>query len=115
MTKQAQLSCFCNHRLSLQLVTLHEAKLLLKEDDEVISKVHGYWRGKRLRCKVDSLIPTVRQDRREGTATVNPYIAFRRRTEKMQTRKVCSGPIIERLPRSSGISLVMNLCAVRLG
>uniref|UniRef100_A0A8C4QS50 Enhancer of polycomb homolog 1 n=1 Tax=Eptatretus burgeri TaxID=7764 RepID=A0A8C4QS50_EPTBU len=70
-----------------QLVTLHEAKLLLKEDDEVISKVHGYWRGKRLRCKVDSLIPTVRQDRREGTATVNPYIAFRRRTEKMQTRK----------------------------
>uniref|UniRef100_UPI00358F5B18 enhancer of polycomb homolog 1-like isoform X2 n=1 Tax=Myxine glutinosa TaxID=7769 RepID=UPI00358F5B18 len=70
-----------------QLVTLHDAKLLLKEEDEVISKVHGYWREKRLRCKVDSLIPTVRQDRREGTATVNPYIAFRRRTEKMQTRK----------------------------
>jgi len=35
------------------------------------------------------LLPTVKQERRDGTASgSNPYIAFRKRTEKMQTRKV---------------------------
>jgi hypothetical protein len=34
------------------------------------------------------LIPTVKTEKRDGSTTSNPYVAFRRRTEKMQTRKV---------------------------
>ncbi len=33
------------------------------------------------------LIPQVRTEARYGISNHNPYIAFRRRTEKMQTRK----------------------------
>ena len=35
-----------------------------------------------------ALIPQVRTEKRDGSTTNNPYVAFRRRTEKMQTRKV---------------------------
>ncbi|XP_030631207.1 enhancer of polycomb homolog 1 isoform X2 [Chanos chanos] len=70
-----------------QLVTLQEAKLLLKEDDELIREVFEYWSRKRKSCKSGSLIPTVKQEKRDGSSTSDPYVAFRRRTEKMQTRK----------------------------
>ncbi|XP_076837540.1 enhancer of polycomb homolog 1b isoform X2 [Brachyhypopomus gauderio] len=70
-----------------QLVTLQEAKLLLKEDDELIREVFEYWSKKRKLCVSGSLIPTVKQERRDGSSTNDPYVAFRRRTEKMQTRK----------------------------
>ncbi len=88
------------------VVSVKEAKLLLKEDDELILAVYDYWVDKRLRLK-QPLIPTVKSDKREGGIVVsatpgssgntggggggsgasNPYVAFRRRTEKMQTRK----------------------------
>ncbi|XP_021418773.2 enhancer of polycomb homolog 1 isoform X2 [Oncorhynchus mykiss] len=70
-----------------QLVNLQEAKLLLKEDDELIKEVFDYWTRKRKSCKSSSLIPTVKQEKRDGSSTSDPYVAFRRRTEKMQTRK----------------------------
>nr|XP_019962633.1 PREDICTED: enhancer of polycomb homolog 1 isoform X2 [Paralichthys olivaceus]XP_019962634.1 PREDICTED: enhancer of polycomb homolog 1 isoform X2 [Paralichthys olivaceus] len=70
-----------------QLVTLQEAKLLLKEDDELIKEVFDYWSRKRKICKGGSLIPNVKQEKRDGSSTSDPYVAFRRRTEKMQTRK----------------------------
>ncbi|XP_038146711.1 enhancer of polycomb homolog 1-like isoform X1 [Cyprinodon tularosa] len=70
-----------------QLVSLPEAKLLLKEDDELIKEVFDYWSRKRKNSKANSLIPTVKQERRDGSSTGDPYVAFRRRTEKMQTRK----------------------------
>ncbi|ESO04957.1 hypothetical protein HELRODRAFT_111413 [Helobdella robusta] len=69
------------------IVNLHEAKALLKEDDDLIMAVYDYWLNKRLKMKVASLIPQVKTERRDGLATNNPYVAFRRRTEKMQTRK----------------------------
>lgn len=72
-----------------QLVSLPEAKLLLKEDDELIKEVFDYWSRKRKNSKANSLIPTVKQEKRDGSSTNDPYVAFRRRTEKMQTRKVC--------------------------
>ncbi len=34
-----------------------------------------------------ALIPQVKTEKRDGSTTNNPYVAFRRRTEKMQTRK----------------------------
>ncbi|XP_071340739.1 enhancer of polycomb homolog 1-like isoform X2 [Trachinotus anak] len=70
-----------------QLVSLQEAKLLLKEDDELIKEVFDYWSHKRKTCKGGSLIPSVKQEKRDGSSTSDPYVAFRRRTEKMQTRK----------------------------
>ncbi|KAM7379754.1 hypothetical protein PAMP_005282 [Pampus punctatissimus] len=70
-----------------QLVSLPEAKLLLKEDDELIKEVFDYWSRKRKSSKANSLIPNVKQEKRDGSSTSDPYVAFRRRTEKMQTRK----------------------------
>lgn len=61
---------------------------MLKEDDELIKEVFDYWSRKRKTCKGGSLIPNVKQEKRDGSSTSDPYVAFRRRTEKMQTRKV---------------------------
>ncbi|XP_037091695.1 enhancer of polycomb homolog 1-like [Pollicipes pollicipes] len=70
-----------------QVITLKEAKLLLKEDDDLIVAVYDYWLNKRLRLQYP-LIPAVKTEKTAGLAhTNNPYIAFRRRLEKMQTRK----------------------------
>uniref|UniRef100_A0A673IHQ6 Enhancer of polycomb homolog n=1 Tax=Sinocyclocheilus rhinocerous TaxID=307959 RepID=A0A673IHQ6_9TELE len=66
-----------------QLVTLQEAKLLLKEDDDLIREVFEYWSRKRKLCKNGSLIPTIKQEKRDVSSTNDPYVAFRRRTEKM--------------------------------
>ncbi len=117
------------------VITAKEAKLLLKEDDDLILAVYDYWVEKRLKMK-QPLLPCVKSDKRDivtqssastpmisggnstnsgannapntpstpglisggsgsvlgsqATANItntNPYIAFRRRTEKMQTRK----------------------------
>ncbi|XP_078259485.1 enhancer of polycomb homolog 2 isoform X1 [Rhinoraja longicauda] len=70
-----------------QLVSIQEAKLLLKEDDYLIKAVHDYWARKRKNCRAPSLIPLVKQEKRDGSTNNDPYVAFRRRTEKMQTRK----------------------------
>ncbi|XP_041823600.1 enhancer of polycomb homolog 1-like isoform X2 [Melanotaenia boesemani] len=70
-----------------QLVSLQEAKLLLKEDDELIKEVFDYWSRKRKTSKGGWLISNVKQEKRDGSSTSDPYVAFRRRTEKMQTRK----------------------------
>ncbi|XP_059201252.1 enhancer of polycomb homolog 1-like isoform X2 [Centropristis striata] len=70
-----------------QLVSLPEAKLLLKEDDELIKEVFDYWSRKRKNSRANCLIPNVKQEKRDGSSTSDPYVAFRRRTEKMQTRK----------------------------
>uniref|UniRef100_A0A336K437 Enhancer of polycomb-like protein n=1 Tax=Culicoides sonorensis TaxID=179676 RepID=A0A336K437_CULSO len=68
------------------VVTLNEAKALLKEDDDVSTAVFDYWLNKRLTTQAP-LIPAVKTENRTGMAPNNPYLAFRRRTEKMQTRK----------------------------
>jgi len=68
------------------VVTLKEAKLILKEDDDLILVVYDYWLNKRLAVQ-QSLMPGIRTVNSSNNQTHNPYIAFRRRTEKMQTRK----------------------------
>ncbi|XP_034951560.1 enhancer of polycomb homolog 1 [Chelonus insularis] len=68
------------------VVTLNEAKALLKEDDDLIIAVFDYWLNKRLKTQ-HPLLLTVKTDHRPGSAANNPYLAFRRITEKMQTRK----------------------------
>nr|CAD7569199.1 unnamed protein product [Timema californicum] len=69
------------------VLKLQEAKALLKEDDDLIIAVYDYWLNKRLKTQ-HPLIPMVKTEHRLGSAVNNPYLAFRRRTEKMQTRKV---------------------------
>ncbi|XP_067371159.1 enhancer of polycomb homolog 2 isoform X2 [Channa argus] len=70
-----------------QLVTLSEAKLLLNEDDYLLKAVYDYWVRKRKNCRGPTLIPQVKQEKRDGSTNNDAYVAFRRRTEKMQTRK----------------------------
>lgn len=70
-----------------QLVCLSEARLLLKEEDYLLKVVYDYWLRKRRSCGAPSLIPTIKQERRDGSSNGDAYVAFRRRTEKMQTRK----------------------------
>ncbi|KAL0963909.1 hypothetical protein UPYG_G00315240 [Umbra pygmaea] len=70
-----------------QLVTITEAKLLLNEDDYLLKSVYDYWVRKRKNCRGPSLIPLIKQEKRDGSTNNDAYVAFRRRTEKMQTRK----------------------------
>lgn len=77
------MTCF-----SSQLVSLSEARLLLEEDDYVLKSVFDYWLRKRKSCVRPSLIPHVKQERRDSSTNADAYVAFRRRREKMQTRKV---------------------------
>ncbi|MGH0164765.1 UNVERIFIED_CONTAM: hypothetical protein FKN15_048112 [Acipenser sinensis] len=70
-----------------QLVTIQEAKLLLNEDDYLLKSVYDYLVRKRKNCRGPSLIPQIKQEKRDGSTNSDPYVAFRRRTEKMQTRK----------------------------
>ena len=46
------------------VITAKEAKLLLKEDDDLILAVYDYWVEKRLRIK-QPLLPTVKSDKRD--------------------------------------------------
>lgn len=75
-----------------QVVELKDAKRLIKDENEiVVSAVYDYWLNKRLK-EQHPLIPLVKTEKRDGHSNNavnnnNPYIAFRRRTEKMQTRK----------------------------
>ncbi|KAG7280154.1 LOW QUALITY PROTEIN: hypothetical protein CRUP_037738 [Coryphaenoides rupestris] len=67
-----------------QLVSLPEAKVLLNEDDYLLKSVYDYWRKN---CRGPSLIPLIKLEKRDGSTNSDAYVAFRRRTEKMQTRK----------------------------
>lgn len=77
----------------LQICQPREAQSLLKEfDDNLVDDVYDYWLQKRKVAaairKTASLIPRIKTDsRRDAPGVVNPYVAFRRRAEKMQTRK----------------------------
>ena len=69
-----------------KVIDLSEAKSLLKGDESVVSVVYDYWLNKKWQVQ-RSLLPTIKTEKRDGSSGNNPYIAFRRRTEKMQTRK----------------------------
>ena len=70
------------------VVTLKEARLILKEDDDLILVVYDYWLNKRLEAGA-GLIPRLKTQPLALTpaSAHSPYVAFRRRTEKMQTRR----------------------------
>jgi len=67
-------------------VPLPEVKLLFQEEHVLLEKIYAYWFEKRQRQN-GALRFKVRQERRDGSSNNDSYVAFRRRTEKMQTRK----------------------------
>ena len=83
---EEMIECLEKNSSGQKVIGLSDAKLLLTEDESVIISVYDYWLNKKLNVG-KSLIPIVKTERRDGTSGNNPYIAFRRRTEKMQTRK----------------------------
>lgn len=71
------------------VTTMEEAKAILAEfHDEAIAAVYDYWLAKRCETK-QPLIPRVKTERAgdRASAALSPYLAFRRRAERMQTRK----------------------------
>ncbi|KAL1140417.1 hypothetical protein AAG570_000349 [Ranatra chinensis] len=76
--------------------TQDRKELLLKDDDELSIAIYDYWLSKRLKTQPQPLVPSVKTEVNNRTtgggsggpnSNSNPYLAFRRRTEKMQTRK----------------------------
>ncbi|PAV88859.1 hypothetical protein WR25_01727 [Diploscapter pachys] len=70
--------------------------VLTSFDESIVDDVYDYWLTKRQKAMqsrtfnlgIGGLIPKIRNDcRKDASGTVNPYVAFRRRAEKMQTRK----------------------------
>lgn len=71
------------------VVTLREARALAGRTglaDHILAAVYDYWLNKRLATQ-QPLLLAVRTEPRPGAPQASPYLAFRRRTEKMQTRK----------------------------
>lgn len=67
-------------------MNLDEAKYLLQDHPSLVIAVYDYWLNKRVQSR-QPLMFSVRQERRDGSSNTDPYVAFRRRSEKMQTRK----------------------------
>eukprot|EP00048_Salpingoeca_helianthica_P015924 m.229440 g.229440 ORF g.229440 m.229440 type:complete len:546 (+) comp17742_c0_seq1:1808-3445(+) len=61
---------------------------LLAADDSIVKLVYDYFRAKLKRLKRDAITPYLRIGKGDDPLTANdPYVCFRRRTERMQTRK----------------------------
>lgn len=61
---------------------------MIKKDEKLVTTIYEYWKEKRTK-EDTNLTPTVRTEKKDGSTLHDPYVAFRRRVEKMQTRKVC--------------------------
>ena len=70
---------------------------------------------------VISLKPQLKGEKRDGSSASDPYVAFRRRTEKMQTRKVNCPPEIffticlGNISFSYSLIIKKHLCFHRIG
>lgn len=53
---------------------------------EIELSIYDYWLTKRIE-KGKSLIPRLKSEKRDGSSAKDPYVAFRRRAERIQTRK----------------------------
>ena len=83
MLHVAVLCCFL-----LQVLSFAAAKALMK-DEEFLEPVYNYWvkKHKNNNC-VNRLILQLKSEKKDAQSPNDPYVAFRRRIEKMQTRKV---------------------------
>ena len=68
------------------VMNLEEAQSLIGYNPSTVIAVYDYWINKRVLLR-QPLVLSVRQGKRDGGSNNDPYVAFRRRTERMQTRK----------------------------
>lgn len=54
----------------------------------LIKAVYDYWVRNVKTAGDHPSFPQIKQEKRDGSTNNDPYVAFRRRTEKMQTRRV---------------------------
>lgn len=59
--------------LTAQVVTLPEAKMLLKEDDDLIITVFDYWLNKRLKCAVSASASVLCSSGRNSVTSANKW------------------------------------------
>ncbi|KRZ15833.1 Enhancer of polycomb -like protein 1 [Trichinella zimbabwensis] len=67
-----------------KVTSFSEAVEQLKMDEYILHPLYKYWLYKQ--CNSSS-VPRVRADQRQNNNTADAYVAFRRRTDKMTTRK----------------------------
>lgn len=68
------------------IIDLADAKTLTKDDEDTILLIYDYWLRKRVRIG-HTLSPAVRTEPIAGAPPNDSYIAFRKRRDKIQTRK----------------------------
>jgi len=68
------------------IIDLADAKALTKDDEDTILLIYDYWLRKRVRVG-HTLSPTVRTEPIAGCPPNDSYVAFRKRRDKIQTRK----------------------------
>lgn len=74
-------------RLSINnIIDLDVAKSLTKDDEDTILVIYDYWLRKRVRIG-HTLSPAVRTEPIAGAPPNDSYVAFRKRRDKIQTRK----------------------------
>lgn len=65
-----------------------EAVILLRtEENQLVRDVYSYYCKKKISMKQPTLRLLLKEDKPDGAVNRDPYVCFRRRTEKMQTRK----------------------------
>lgn len=68
------------------IIALADAKALTKDDEDTILLIYDYWLRKRVRLG-HTLSPAVRTEPIVGAPPNDSYVAFRKRRDKIQTRK----------------------------
>ena len=80
----------------MRLLNIPYKKFFAEHTEDFVGEIYDYWLTKRMHAAkniknfatgVGGLIPRIRTDSRKDATGINPYVAFRRRAEKMQTRK----------------------------
>eukprot|EP00051_Salpingoeca_urceolata_P011249 m.139079 g.139079 ORF g.139079 m.139079 type:complete len:605 (+) comp17049_c0_seq1:291-2105(+) len=59
----------------------------LQTEEEVAKKIYAYYQDKIKKLGREFIMPKLKPDQGDAASSRDPYVAFRRRVEKMQTRK----------------------------
>ena len=69
-------------------VTFEKLQSLLEPvDSNMFQLIYNYWKNK---SKNDTIVHKVREQRKDGSNDSDPYVAFRKTTKNIQTRKNCN-------------------------
>ncbi|KII69606.1 Enhancer of polycomb 1 [Thelohanellus kitauei] len=76
------------HKFQSNDLKTNKIESIFNISQRVAQAIFDYWREKRKSLPLNySLVPEVKVEQAEGTNSHDPYVAFRKRFEKMQTRK----------------------------